>query len=135
MFCLPEGAHNRGLPSNPTIYTTSPSLDEDRSLVWLMVVHFTCPMISSIPHCCTVSTFHQPCTICFKNGTFSLHFSRESRMEIQSRRFFLLNLRGTQTSKRLINMTKLVQMIFNTCYGYFEYVSYLPRGITLIVLN
>ena len=29
LFGFPEGAHNRGLPSNPTIYTASPSLDED----------------------------------------------------------------------------------------------------------
>ena len=47
-FGLPEGAHNRGLPSNPTIYTTSP-LDEDWPLMRLVVVHFACPMISSIP--------------------------------------------------------------------------------------
>ena len=26
-------------------------------------------------------------------------------------------------------------MIFNAWFGYFEYVGYLPRGITLIVLN
>ena len=26
---FPEGACSRGLPSNPTIYITSPSLDED----------------------------------------------------------------------------------------------------------
>ena len=57
-FGFPEGAHNRGPPSNPTIYTTSPSLDEERPLVWL-VVHFACPVISSIPHYLTVSTFHR----------------------------------------------------------------------------
>ena len=45
-----EGAHNRGLPFNPTIYTTSLSLNEDWPLVWLTVVHFACPMISSIPY-------------------------------------------------------------------------------------
>ena len=38
-----EGAHNRGLPSNSTMYTISTSLDEDRSLVWLVVVHCTSP--------------------------------------------------------------------------------------------
>ena len=53
-----EGAHNKGLPSNPTIYTTSPSLDEDRPLAWLAVVHFACPMISSVPHYWTVSISH-----------------------------------------------------------------------------
>ena len=40
-------------------------------------------------------------TICFKNGTFSLRLSRESHEEIWSGRFFSLNLRRTQTSKRL----------------------------------
>ena len=58
-FGFPEGAHNRRLPSSPTIYTTSPSLDEDWTLVWLVVVHFTCLMISSIPQYGTVSTFHR----------------------------------------------------------------------------
>ena len=64
------GAHNRGLPSSPTIYTTSPSLDEDLLLVWLVVVHFTCPMISSIPHYCTVSTFHCPSQFLLKMECF-----------------------------------------------------------------
>ena len=36
---------------------------------------------------------------------------------------------------KVINITKLVQIIFNAWCGYFEYVSYLPRGLTLIVLN
>ena len=36
---------------------------------------------------------------------------------------------------KAINITKLVQMIFNAWFGYFEYISSLPRGIMLIVLN
>ena len=55
LFGFLERAHYRGLLSNPTIYTTSPSLDEDQPFVWLTVVHFACPMISSIPHYWTVS--------------------------------------------------------------------------------
>ena len=43
LFGFSEGAHNRGLPPNSTIYTTSPSLDEDWALVWLVMVHFTFP--------------------------------------------------------------------------------------------
>ena len=89
---FPEGAHNRGLSSNPTIYTISPSLDEDWPLMLLVVVHFTCPMISSIS---------SHVTICFKNGLFSLCSSTESHAEIWSRRVFSLNLCGTQTSKQL----------------------------------
>ena len=39
-----------GFLSNPTTYTTQPSLDEEWPLVWLGLVRFTCPKISSIPH-------------------------------------------------------------------------------------
>ena len=38
-------------------------------------------------------------------------------------------------SIKVINITKLVQMIFIAWRGYFEYVSYLLRGIDMIVLN
>ena len=69
-FGFPEGAHNRGFPSNPTIYTTSPSLAEDHPLVWLVVVHFACHMISSVPHSCTVSTFHHPSHFVLKAERF-----------------------------------------------------------------
>ena len=37
-FGFPEKGYNRGFPANPTIYTTSPSLDEDWHLVWLVIV-------------------------------------------------------------------------------------------------
>ena len=69
-----RGAHDRRLPSNPTIYTTSPSLDEDQPLVWLVVVHFACPTISSIPQCCTVSTFHRPSQFVLKMECFHYIF-------------------------------------------------------------
>ena len=36
---------------------------------------------------------------------------------------------------KAIHITKLVRMIFNAWFGYFEYVGYLPHGITLILLN
>ena len=55
-----EGAHTRRLPSSPTICTTSPSLHEYRPLVWLVVVNFACPTISSIPRYCTISTSRYP---------------------------------------------------------------------------
>ena len=70
LFGFAEGAHSRGLPSNPTIYTTSPSLDEDWPLVWLVAVHFACPTVSSIPHYCTVSTFHRPSQFVLKMERF-----------------------------------------------------------------
>ena len=46
-FGFPKGAHNRELPSKPTIYKTSPSLNKDWPLV---VVHFACPMIFFLFH-------------------------------------------------------------------------------------
>ena len=85
LIVFPERAHNRGLPSNPTIYTTSPSLDEDQPLVWLVVVHFTCSMISSVPHYCTVSTFHCPSQLVLKME----RFSRESHAENTVKKAFL----------------------------------------------
>ena len=36
---------------------------------------------------------------------------------------------------KVINIIKLVQMIFNTWLEYFEYIGYLSCGITLIILN
>ena len=36
---------------------------------------------------------------------------------------------------KVINITKLVQMIFNTWLEYFEYIGYLSCSITLIILN
>ena len=63
---------------NPTTYTASPSLEEDRTLVWLVVVHFPCPMISSGPHYGIASTFHGLSQFVFETEHFSLHFSRES---------------------------------------------------------
>ena len=55
-----ERSPSQRTPSDPTIYTTSPFLDEDRPLVWLVVVYFTCLVISPISHYCKVSTFHHP---------------------------------------------------------------------------
>ena len=43
LFSFLEETHNRGLLSNPTIYTTSHSLDKNWPLVWLVIVHFTLP--------------------------------------------------------------------------------------------
>ena len=65
-----EGAHTRRLPSSPTICTTSPSLHEYRPLVWLVVVHFACPTISSIPRYCTISTSRYPSQFVLKTEHF-----------------------------------------------------------------
>lgn len=43
IYDFPEEAHNRGLPSNLAIYTVSLSLDEDQSLMWLLVGLFCLP--------------------------------------------------------------------------------------------
>ena len=69
-FGFPEEAHNRGLSSNPTINTTSPSLVEDQTLVWMLVVHFACSTISFAPRYCKVSTFHHLSQFVFKLERF-----------------------------------------------------------------
>ena len=48
----------RGLPSNHTIYTTSPSLYKVWPVVWLMV-HSACPKIPSVLQYYTVFTFNR----------------------------------------------------------------------------
>ena len=50
------------------------------------------------------------CYSLFKNGTFSLHFSRESHEEIWSRRCFSLMW---NRNIKAIHITKLMQMIFS----------------------
>ena len=69
-FGFLEGAHNRRLPSSPTICTVSPSLHEYQPLVWLVVVHFACPTISSIPRYCTISTSRCPSQFVLKTEHF-----------------------------------------------------------------
>ena len=181
-FGFLEGAHNRRLPSSPTICTTSPSLHEDWPLVWLVVVHFACPTISSIPHYCTVSTsrclsqfvlktehFHY---ISVKNrvwkygedtgstpgsgrspGEGNGHSLQYSCLENSDRGAWRATIHGVSKSWTwlsdwahthtdmwdpnitVINIPKLVQMIFNAWFWYFEYIGYLLYGIILIVLN
>ena len=66
------------------MFTKSLSFNKDRPLVGLVMVHFTCPMISST--LLYGVQFSLPITICFKNGMFSLCLSRESHVEILSGR-------------------------------------------------
>ena len=81
-----EAVLTRGLLSTPTMYKTSTSWDEDRTLVQLVVVHFTCPVISFVSCYCTVSTFYLLSQYVLKMEY--LHcFSRELHVEIWSRRF------------------------------------------------
>ena len=72
--------------------------------------------------------FSSPITICFKSKMFSLCLSRESHVEILPWRFFSLMW---NSNIKAINLTELVQMTFNACFGYFEYVAYLLHCITL----
>ena len=128
-----EGAHNRGLPSNPTIYTTSPSSDEDRRLVWLVVVHFSCPRISSIPHCCTVSTFLCPSQFVLKMGCFHYVLAENLMQKYGQEGFFPLTYVEPKHQSNSHNQAggNDIQCLV----GYFEYAGYLPCGIKLIVLN
>ena len=113
-FGFPEGAHNRGLPSNLTIYTKSSSWM--KICFWYGWWWFISFAPRSLPFTLSHSIlsfffFLSLVTICFKNGTFSLHLSRASHVEKQSGRFYSLNLCGTQKAKQL--PTRLVQIIFN----------------------
>ena len=110
IFWFLEGAHGRGLCSSPTIYT-SPSLGEDRPLLWLMAVHFACPTISSIPHYCTVSTFHHLSQFVSKMERFC-YVSVENCMRKYSQEGFFSLMWNPNI--KAIDITKLVQMIFNT---------------------
>ena len=68
----------------------SPSLEEDQPVVWLVVVHFTCPTIFYAPTLLYRIHLSLPITICFKNKMFLLCLSRESHAEIWSKVFFCL---------------------------------------------
>ena len=133
--CFPEGAHNRGFPSNPTVYTTSPSLDESWPLVWLVAVCFTCPTDSSVPHYCTVSTFHCLSQFVFKIEHFYFVSVENHIQKYGQGGFFFFHLTYVKPKHQAINISKQVQMIFNACFGYIGYVGYLPCGIMLFVLS
>ena len=68
--------------------------------VWLVVVHFACLTISSLPHHCTVSIFHHPIRFVLKTEHF-YYLSLENCMWKDGQEGFSLCLRGTQTSQRL----------------------------------
>ena len=101
----PDGAHNKGLLSNPTTNTTSPLLG------WRPVFDVVGGGSFHLPQDLFCSTllysihFSLPITICFKNGMFLLRLSRELYMETQSRSFFSLML---TPNIKAINITKLV---------------------------
>ena len=81
----PDGAHNKGLLSNPTTNTTSLLLG------WRPVFDVVGGGSFHLPQDLFCSTllyslrFSLPITICFKNGMFLLRLSREFHMEIQLR--------------------------------------------------
>ena len=75
---LPSAIFHRRLLSNST-------LDEDQPLMWLVVVHFICPMVSSVLHYCTIFTFPQPSQFVVKMKHF--HYSRELHEEIVRKAF------------------------------------------------
>ena len=66
-----------------------------------VVVHFSCPMISSIPHYCTVYTFHCPSSSVFKMKHFCYMSVENCVWKNKVKKIFLLNLCGSKTSKRL----------------------------------
>ena len=131
-FGFLEEVHSRGLPSNPTyiqhhLYRWRPYFGVVGGGLFRLphyLFHFT--LLYSIH-------FSWPITNCFKNETFSLHSSRELPCRNKVKIFFFPFM--WNPNSKVINITKLVQMIFNAWLGYFKYVGYLPGGITLTVLN
>ena len=97
-----KGAYNRGLLSNLFIYTTT-LLVEDQSLVWLVVILFTCPEVSLVPCCCTVYPLFITITICFKNKMLKKKncFPLRNKWKWIKKEFFSLNLCKMKTSKQL----------------------------------
>ena len=91
-FSFPEGTHYRGLSFNPTTYTTSPALDEDRLLGWLMGGSFH--LSQDLFHSTLLYSihFHHPSQFVLKVNNFVMFKYRESHAEIRSRRFFFLHL-------------------------------------------
>ena len=85
IICFPE-PHNRRLSSSPT-YTQPHLLWLKTGLCssWQFISH-----AHNFFHSTLLYSFHfsSPVTICFRNGTFSLHLSRELHVEIWSRFFF-----------------------------------------------
>ena len=122
-FGFPEGAHNRA-PFLSHIYIIL-------FFGWRLAFGVVGGGSFCLSHSLFCSTslynihFSLPITICFKNGTFSLCLSRELHVEIRSGRFLSLMW---NSNIKVMNITKLVQMIFSAWFGYFEHVSYLSYG-------
>ena len=119
-----EETHNRGLPSNPIMYTTSHSLDESWPLVWLVIVHLPYDLFHTTLLYST--TFH--CLSQF------FHYIEENCWGIWSRRsiFCLIYVEPKYQS----DYHKQARTNDFQCFIWiFAYVSYLQRGIMLIVLN
>ena len=98
LFGFPKEAHNRGLFTSPTMYIIPPSLDDKPQP---LVVHFTYPMISLIPHYYTVPTFHHLSKLVLKSECL-LYISVENLTQKYGQEgFFSLNFCENQTSKQL----------------------------------
>ena len=86
-------------------------MDEERLLVWLVVVHFTCPTISSIPHYRRVSTFHHPSQVVLKMECFR-YVSVENIMRKYGQEGFS-RLTYVEPKHQSDSHNQVVQMIFN----------------------
>ena len=80
-----KGAPSTGLPNDPTVYTASPPLDADHTLEWVVVVPSVCPRSLSFHISAKYQRFIPPPPIYLGIGRFSLCFSRELGLEMQSR--------------------------------------------------
>ena len=100
--------------------------------MWLVVIYFTCPLISSVPHYYTISTFHCPSQFVLKVKYF-LYVSAENHMEKYDQEGFFSPF--TYVEPKMNNITKLVYITFSILFGYLEYANCLPHMSALIVLK
>ena len=128
-----EIAHTRGLFQSHHVHNIT--FFGWRLLAFGMVgvVLLARPEISSIPHYCSVSTFHHLSEFVLKVECFHYVEVKNCMWKYGQEDFFSQLI--WNPGFKVINITKLVQMVLNVWFGYFKLVGYLPHGMTLTVLQ
>ena len=100
---------------------------------WRWFLHL--PTISPVPHYSQSLTVHTPLTICLQAERFPC-FRKETHVGMRSSKSRPLSpLTSVDPNIKAIHIIMQVQMIFSAQFGYFEYVTCLPHGITWSVLR
>ena len=117
-------------PSHITTWATSPPLDEDHPVEGLLVAvpfahHLSCSALFS-----KFNSSYSPRNL-LGSRTVSLCFCRETHVGMRSSKSRPLSpLTSVDPNIKAIHIIMQVQMIFSAQFGYFEYVTCLPHGIT-----